>query len=91
MGSLTNLHDTLTSIQRSIDRHINNKLNKPFSIIRDIEFAKSRESVKAARKSLKKEGKGGKPNASESLTDNEIETMWERKALHVSDHTPLNI
>ena len=70
--------DTLTSIQRSIDKHLNKELNKLFSIIRDIEFAKSRESIRAARK-----------YASESLTDIEIETIWERKAL--GDHTPLNL
>ena len=55
--------DTLTSFQRSLDRHLTKDLHKPFSIIRDTEFAPSREKLGAARKWLKSQGKGNKPNA----------------------------
>ena len=55
-GSLYEPH-TLSSFQRSIDRHLTQQ-RKPFSIIRDQQFASSREALKASRKHLKKEGKG---------------------------------
>ena len=68
--------DTLTGFQRSIDRHLTKDLHKSYSIIRDIEFTSSREKLKAARKMLKKEGKGNKSNASEALENSDIEKMW---------------
>ncbi len=49
--------DTLTSFQRSLDRHLTQELRKPYSIIRDTRFSSSREKLKAARKMLKKKGK----------------------------------
>ena len=39
--------DTLTSFQRSIDRHIAHDIRKPFSILRDQQFTSSREALKA--------------------------------------------
>jgi len=58
--------DTLTSIQRSLDRHLTKELHNTLSIIHDTEFAPSNEILKATRKMLKKEGKGNKPNAAEA-------------------------
>ncbi len=50
--------DTLTSFQRSLDRHLTQELRKPYSIIRDTpRFSSSREKLKAARKMLKNKGK----------------------------------
>ena len=46
--------DSLTAIQRSLDRHLTQDLHRPYSIIRDRLFQSSREKLKAARKSLKK-------------------------------------
>ena len=68
--------ETLTCFQRSIDRHLTKDLHKSYSIIRDIQFASSREKLKAARKMLKKEGKGNRTNASEPLENADIEKMW---------------
>ena len=45
--------DTLSSFQRNIDRHLTKDLHKPYSIIRDTQFAPSREKLKASRKFLK--------------------------------------
>ena len=39
------------------------RAHKPFIIIRDTQFAPPREKLKAARKWLKGQGKGNKPNA----------------------------
>ena len=55
--------DTLSSFHRSTDRHLTKDLHKPYSIIRDTQFAPSREKLKASRKFLKGKGKGNKPNA----------------------------
>ena len=52
---------TLTSIQRSLDRHLTKDHHKPFSIIRDVEFTASRQKLAASRKMLKKEGKETSP------------------------------
>ncbi len=49
--------DTLTSFQRSLDRHLIQELRKPYSIIRDTRFSSSREKLKAVLKMLKKKGK----------------------------------
>jgi len=58
---------------------------KPFSIIRDQQFASSREALKASRKHLKKEGKGNKPNAADALESADFERLWESGALGDTD------
>ena len=73
--------DSITSFQRSLDRHLTKNLHKSFSIIRDVEFASSNEKLKAIRKKLKKEGKGNKANAAEALEEVEIRKLWDCNAL----------
>lgn len=73
--------DTLTSFQRSIDRHLSQSLHCTFSILRDAEFAPSREKLKAARKYLKSQGLGNKPKASEALESSEVERLWSEGGL----------
>ena len=68
--------DTLTLFQRSIDRHLTKDLHQPFSVLRDVQFMDSREKLKAARKWLKSQGKGNKPNASEALERSEVDRLW---------------
>jgi len=80
--------DTL-SFQRSIDRHLTKDLHKPYSIIRDTQFAPSREKLKASRKFLKGKGKGNKPNAAEPVDVAEMEQMWQHGALGASDPVTL--
>ena len=81
--------DTLSSFQRSIDRHLTKDLHKPYSIIRDTQFAPSREKLKASRKFLKGKGKGNKPNAAEPVDVAEVEQMWQHGALGASDPVTL--
>ena len=59
---------TLTSFQRSFDQYLKEK-GKAYSIIKDSIFATSQQSLKAARKSLTKQGKGSRAHAAEALTD----------------------
>ena len=56
-----------------------------YSILQDREFALSREAIVASRKELKKEGKGNKPNASESLESEDSERLWESGAIGEGD------
>ena len=77
--------DTLSAFQRSLDRHLTKELHKPFSIIRDTQFAPSREKLKAARKWLKGQGKGNKPNAAESLEPLDVQKLWDEGALGQND------
>ena len=67
--------DTLTSFQRSLDRHLTRDLRQPYSILRDQKFTVSHEALKAAQKHLKTEGKGNKPNAADALEPADIERM----------------
>ena len=78
--------DSLTALQRSIDHHLSKDLHKPYSIIRDQQFASSREKLNAARKSLKKAGKGNKPHAAETLEAADIQSLWSHGLL--GDSTP---
>ena len=77
--------DTLMAFQRSIDRHLTQELRKPYSIVRDTQFASSREKLIAARKMLKKQGKGNKSKAAEPLESSDIAQLWEKGALGDKD------
>ena len=63
---------TLTSIQRSLDRHFTKDNHKPYSIIRDMEFSSSQQLVTASKKMLKKEGNGNKSKASQPLPSHTV-------------------
>ena len=45
-------------------------------ILKDLEFTSSRESLKASRKMLKKQGKGDRPQAVMSLSNEDIVANW---------------
>ena len=73
---------SLRTIQRGLDRHLlRNEVG--FSIIGDEVFKASNEALSAKLKALKKEGKGNKPNATEVLTDEVIEKLWQTGVLGV--------
>ena len=59
----------------SIERYLKKK-SYGFSVINSIEFAGTREVLKAKQKDLKSSGKGNKPNASRSLTDSEVDELY---------------
>ena len=67
--------DTLTSIQRSIQRYLQQQ-NADFNIIKDNDFHLSREVLAARRKSLVSDGKGNRPNATRPLTDSEEDKLF---------------
>ncbi|XP_070548142.1 uncharacterized protein KIAA1958 homolog [Ptychodera flava] len=75
--------DSLSSYQKSIDRHLREmRYNK--SIIRDDEFQRSRESLAAKRKKLKAEGKGNMPCKASALTESDETKLIESGQLGTS-------
>ena len=72
---------TLSSFQRSIDRQLTKDLHKSFSVIRDVQFAPSRQKLAAARKLLKSQGKENKPYAAEALEPADIQKLWNEEGL----------
>ena len=77
--------ETLTSYQRSFDRHLRNG-GQVRSILTDHEFSGAREALKARRKQLKQRGKGCKLRAAEPLTFDEEEKLW--TAGQLGQHSP---
>lgn len=68
--------DTLSGFQRSIQRFLSDG-KYPSNILVDKEFEKSRQVLAAKRKNLvQKAGKGNKPNATRSLTDEEEDKLF---------------
>ena len=78
--------DTLTSFQRSFDRHLRQAGNS-FCIFKDREFSKSIEVLESRRKQLRREGKGRKPNKALALTTEQLEKLWLDKQL--GSHSPM--
>ncbi|XP_069109889.1 uncharacterized protein KIAA1958-like [Argopecten irradians] len=72
--------DSLSSIQNSIDRHLRDK-KVDYSIKRDTVFSHSRRVLEAKRKALKSMGKGNKTAKAESLSQDEIKVLFEKKVL----------
>ena len=81
--------DTVSSIQNSIQRHIILlSKNVPLtSILKDDAFSRSKSVLAAKRKSLVKEGRGNKPNASRELMDEEEAKLFETGEF--GNHNPL--
>ena len=65
----------LRVMMASIDRHLREK-KYPKSIARDKDFESSREVLEGIAKELRKSGKGKLPNRAQSLSDEEIEILW---------------
>ena len=78
--------DTLTGFHRSFDRHLREN-GKLCSILTDRMFQRSRETLEAKRKELRRAGKGRRPNKALGLTEEEVEKLWATKQL--GSHSPV--
>ena len=78
--------DRVSSFQKSIQLQITEQ-KLPFKILKDDAFSRSRSVLAAKRKSLVKEGRGNKPNASRELTDEEEAKLFETGEF--GNHNPL--
>jgi integrase len=70
---------SLTGLQRSIQRFLSDSGSK-INILKDDEFAFSRKVLEAKRKNLVVQGKGNRPNATRSLTNEEENKLYESGA-----------
>ena len=77
--------ESLRVMQASLDRYLRNK-GYAVSIIRGREFAKSNKILKGKAITLRHEGKGTRPNATDALTWEEDEMLWKEGRLGL--HTP---
>ena len=55
-------------------------------IIKDNDFQKTRDTLKAKQKELKRQGKGNKPKATTALSDEEIDILYGKKVLGLALH-----
>ena len=82
MATSTSL--TLSSFLRSIQRFLSDR-KSPFDILEQKEFQMSRKVLAAKQKSLvQKAGKGNRPNATRSLTDEEEDKLFKSDQFGVS-------
>ena len=80
--------DTLSSIQRSIQRKLQ-EIGSAHNVLKDNEFQRSREVLRAKRKSLVSQGKGNKPNATRALTADEEEKLF--SVGYFGDNEPMTL
>ena len=74
---------TLRSFISSFDRYLRRK-RYPTTIIDGQEFRKTRETLVAKQKELKKAGKGNKTKAARALTDEEADILYGKELLGLS-------
>ena len=63
-------------MQAGIDRYLKEN-DYHVSIIKDRVFSTSRAVLEEKRKNLREHGKGRQPNKSNSLSENEVNILWE--------------
>ena len=85
--------NSLASMQAGIDRYLKEN-NYHVSIIRDRVFSPSRAVLSGAvlerkSKNLIEHGKGKRPNKSNSLSESEVNILWE--CVHLGTHSPMSL
>jgi len=76
---------SLRAFIHNIDRHLR-KNNHGFSVLNDNEFHKVQDILKTKQKQLKSIRKGNRPNATDPLSDEDIDTFYSRKVPGI--HSP---
>ena len=74
---------SLRSLMASFERYLKKK-NYGFSIMKDAEFEQARKALQSKQKDLKQKGKGNKPNASVTVTEEEIKLLYDKELLGTS-------
>ena len=75
--------DTMSSFSRSIQRYLDDN-NAKINILKDKLFKVSREVLKYKRRELRKQRKGGRPNATEALSNEDIELIFNENQFTIS-------
>ena len=68
----------------SFNRHLK-ACKYPCSVIEDSQFEQARQALEARSKELKKDGKGNKPKAAEAITDEEVNILYNKQLLGISN------
>ena len=74
---------SLRGILASVERHLS-RSSYGKTIFKDSDFKKTRDALKAKQKELKRHGLGNRPKATTALTDDEIESLFDKKLLGLS-------
>ena len=74
----------LRGLYSSFNRHLK-ECKYPISVIDDVAFECKRKCLEAKNKQLKKKGKGNRPNAAEALSDDEINILYGKNLLGISN------
>ena len=74
----------LRGLYSSFNRHLK-ECKYPISVINDVAFERKRKCLEAKNKQLKKKGKGNRPNAAEALSDDEINILYGKNLLGISN------
>ena len=74
---------TIRSFFSSINRYLLMNGYK-FSLMTDVQFRQCRDILAAKSKQLKSIGKGNKPNAADEISDQDINTLYEKQVLGIS-------
>ena len=75
---------SLRGMFSSFNRHLK-ECKYAISVIEDVAFEHARKCLEAKNKQLKKEDKGNRPNAAEPLSDDEINILYEKNLLGISN------
>ena len=74
---------SLRGILSSVEHHLRRAGYGKFTI-KDNDFQKTLDALKAKQKELKRQGKANKPKATTALTDEEIDILYGKKAFGLS-------
>ena len=74
---------SLRGILSTVERHLR-RAGYGKSIIKDNDFQKTRDVLKAKQKELKRQGRGNKPKATTALSDEEIDNLYDKKVVELS-------
>ena len=80
--------NSLPSIHAGIDRYLKEN-NYHVSVIVDRVFLTSRDVLDSTCKNLREHGKGKRPNKSNSLSESEVNILWE--CVHLGTHSPMSL
>ena len=69
----------------SFNRHLKACKSYPCSVIEENQFEQVRQALEARSKEIKKDGKGNKPKAAEAITDEEVNILYDKQLLEISN------
>ena len=72
--------NSLMAFFTSFEHHLKKK-NYGLCLTKDVQFEQTRKGLQSKQRDLKRKGKGNKPNASASLSEEDIEVLYEKDLL----------